>query len=47
MSGLFTRSQLFQREVAFMVHESSAAIKLDGAISVANFKVKKLRTVFA
>lgn len=30
-----------------MVHETSAAIKLDGAISVADFKVKILRAVFA
>jgi hypothetical protein len=30
-----------------MVDETSAARKLDGAISVAHFKVKKLRTVFA
>jgi hypothetical protein len=30
-----------------MVHETSAAIKLEGWISVADFKVKILRTVFA
>jgi hypothetical protein len=39
--------QLFRHEVAFVVHETSPAIKLDGAITVADFQVKKLSTLFA
>jgi len=41
------RLQRFRHEVAVVVDEASAAIQFDGAISVAHFQVKKLRTVFA
>ena len=44
---LFTRLQPFRQEVAVMVDETSTAIKFDGAISVADFKMKILRTIFA
>jgi hypothetical protein len=47
INRLLMRLQRFRHEVAVVVHEASTAIKFDGAISVAHFKVKKLRTVFA